>query len=697
MTRKIAVGNPSKKRASFTRFVLPFAWHKQVERSSSNFPHFRRADANDWIHSAIDGHRVMEQDRCRYFTPEAAELLYHRATWFIFQEKEKATADSSAVWKRFGVESGLKDTDRKYQVALRSPALILFESIGKDTPEQEDPDLLRSGFLVIEAFFPDEAHAPTFEDLLRFNEIFRYWRCPYEKHATEFCNKELNSIYKGIFGSGTGDDQEKNLQRLYAQQWAELFRHAIKDGQKKPFFVMPQEWLSKDENDSGVYRQRNGDPRWLIQPDDRAFTVACVFLDGDLPTNNSPQGALTQRWADVVASGFEGATSQVANSPLPSLSGHWVKILNIDRPFWPKDDGSCSRFEYLWAAERTYRRWAHDGSLYGFTPHSMALMAGVKKLNCDLRLMSVTEESHIPDEGKGLMIVAQVNQRLYFSIFDDKGKSVLVDKAGKSVKRKSEADIEPALSEELNTLKSKLDGLWEARGLTQDQKNEIIAAVASIIDPHGEPPLARHCGSLYFDASLLLLYVRASLFRFSNRLHEVSAEVRNNQIPESSPDWKDWASKFAKIRWQFLQFENLYQFPLLSNQQQHLEMYEIQRRCMDIQELYKEIDKEVQSSDHVLNNKLDNQRNQFTEALNVVAAVGLGLSVGLACYQIEGFHKWTEGFWAKLPPILRATSPPVVWSLLWVILFLFLLLLLSISRMPDKLRVTRSSRSPNQL
>jgi hypothetical protein len=593
MKRKIAVGDPSAKRASFTRFVLPFAWKaEKVDKPPPESSRFRRATGKDWIHSAIENEQVVDEDRCRYFTPETAELLYHRASWFVLGENEQSTAGSRPVWKTLKVKSGLKDAQHTYQIALRPPALILFEDspladkYGKDA----NGDLLSTGFLVIEAFFPDEKEAPSFKDLLRFNEIFRFWRCPFEKHATEFCAAELNSIYEGIFGSGAAKDRGKNHQNLYTDRWAQLFRHPVINGHEQSFFVMPQEWLNEDASSSGGNRQRNGDPYWLVQPDDRTFTVACAFLGGDGEVNTNLDKK-TRTWADVVAAGFE---DEDATLPIPGLSGLWVKILNIDRPYWADDDGSCSFFEYRWALERTYRRWASGGSLYGFTSHSMALLAGETVEN-------------------------------------------------------------------------------------------------SMKDPHGEPPLAQHYARFYFDATLLLFYVRVSLFRFSKRLHEVSAEFRDKQIPGDSPRWKDWATHVATVRWQFLQFENLYQFPLLSNQQQHLEMYELQRRWMDIRELYEEIDKEVQSSDNVLTAKLDKQRNELEERrnqlavmLNILAAVGLGLSVALSCYQISDHSKWWE---TTLGKWMLARWSPVWWCAVWVILFLFPI---GIWWMYDKRRFSRS-------
>jgi hypothetical protein len=636
MKHKIAVGDPLAKRASFSRFVLPFAWEAQdVKITDPIFPRFRHAAEDDWIHSAMDADRVVNEDRCRYFTPETAELLYHRASWFVLEEEAQATATSSTNWKKFAVKSGLKDQNYTYEVALRPPAVILFEDSPYANKFSEDAkkDLLRTGFLVIEAYFPNGSQPPSFEDLLRFNEVFRYWRCPYEKHATEFCVAELNSIYNGILGTTAERDQEKNHQRLYTDRWLTLLRRPIEGRQGKRFSVMPLDWLDEDDG-SGRNRQRNGDPHWLVHPDDRTFTVACAFLDGEssIP-DGSPAEKGTVSWVSEVARAFE----DVGSSP-PSLAGHWVKLLNIDRPYSPDDDGSCSRFEYRWALERTYRRWAHDETLYGFTPHSMALMAGVRNPGYDLRLISVNEGSQIPEQGKDLMIVAQTNQKLRFCIFDKEG-NIAVDKSEEDLLKRV---FPPIQIEAFSDLKKELGGLWNQENLAEAAKQKIIAAVTSILDPHGEPPLGRHCGRLYFDATLLLLYLRVSLFRFSKRLHELSAHARD---AEAAQEFSEWKPQFENIRWSFLLFENLYQFPLLSTQQQHVEMYELQRSCMDIRDLYQEIDKEVQSSDQVMDNKLDQQRNELASVLNTVAFIGLIGSLAIGWMQVHSDKGQTGPVW----------------------------------------------------
>ena len=107
-----------------------------------------------------------------------------------------------------------------------------------------------------------------------------------------------------------------------------------------------------------------------------------------------------------------------------------------------------------------------------------------------------------------------------------------------------------------------------------------------------EPPLWRHFGGMYFDQALLLLYVRISLFRFSLKLNGISeASLDSRQEVDSR---EQWTMKFQALRWHFALFANLYQFPLLSNQQQGLEMYTLARKHMDIDAFFDEIQKEIE-------------------------------------------------------------------------------------------------------
>jgi hypothetical protein len=152
---------------------------------------------------------------------------------------------------------------------------------------------------------------------------------------------------------------------------------------------------------------------------------------------------------------------------------------------------------------------------------------------------------------------------------------------------------------------------------------------AAMLPPFKEPenvPLWKHWGMMYFDMFLLLLYVRVTLFRFSNQLTTISSEARG----KGSAEIEKWCSNFEDLRWEFALFTNLYQFPLISNQQQGLEMYALARKCLDVDDLYKEIQSEIQSSHEFLQQRQQNKQSNRLMGLTWVATIGLSISIALA-------------------------------------------------------------------
>lgn len=177
-----------------------------------------------------------------------------------------------------------------------------------------------------------------------------------------------------------------------------------------------------------------------------------------------------------------------------------------------------------------------------------------------------------------------------------------------------------------------------------------------------EPELWRHFGGIYFDQTLLLLYLRVGSFRFSRRLGRMSADARDAR--ERTEAKEDWQREFQNLRWSFALFTNLYEFPLLSNQQQGVEMYEIAREQMDVEEFFREIQEEIRSSHDYLAIQAGQEQTEITTLLTVVAT--LGLTLGLAI-----------GFWgmnivtSPIPEKIGRTIQSF-WFLLTILTFLYL-------------------------
>lgn len=109
--------------------------------------------------------------------------------------------------------------------------------------------------------------------------------------------------------------------------------------------------------------------------------------------------------------------------------------------------------------------------------------------------------------------------------------------------------------------------------------------------PCSNPPTWRHFGAMYFDQALLLLYCREVLFRFSYRVSRYSLTAT-----DSDKTKEEFGDQFKRLRAQFTRFTNRYQFPLLSNQQQALELYQMLRDNLEVMPLFEEVKEEVETT-----------------------------------------------------------------------------------------------------
>lgn len=148
--------------------------------------------------------------------------------------------------------------------------------------------------------------------------------------------------------------------------------------------------------------------------------------------------------------------------------------------------------------------------------------------------------------------------------------------------------------------------------------------------PTAEPPIDRHFREVYFDQTLLLLYLRVSSFRFSRELTRITADLRD---PRSGP--RDFERRFRALRRSFAFFTNLYEFPLVSNQEQGIELYALAREHLDVSEFFDEIGDEVKSA-HEYAEMVQNQRQaRVVLVLTLVAAVGVPVTVAASLFGLD--------------------------------------------------------------
>ncbi len=122
----------------------------------------------------------------------------------------------------------------------------------------------------------------------------------------------------------------------------------------------------------------------------------------------------------------------------------------------------------------------------------------------------------------------------------------------------------------------------------------------------------------YFDTTLLLLYVRMVLFRFSRALSEAMPETEKQDETQTR-------DHLRMLRRLFSRFTVLYRFPMLSNQQQHMELYEINRKFHDVDQYFDETQKEVDNLHEFMETV---EANRLASAANRLATWGIPLAAG---------------------------------------------------------------------
>ena len=534
--------------ASYTRFIFPFAFSPVPERTGSKRPRLffeqcGREEMNmpDWLR------------RRRYFTPETDQVLYESASWFVLKERigngneRESSGRTIRNWQGDRIFHLFK---RACRVAFSKIQLVLFEWNpefgGQQHFEQSTQNLFYSGFLLIDCHFlrpkPSDAwQSPTFEDLLVFNELFRYWRCPFDDHA---------QCMADFFGEGhilpdllTKDARDAVLRDFYLERWLRVLEISLLDSHGRRWRLFPDEWSENtrkwwgreaSSHKTAIDSRKQDSPHCLAYMDDRAFVWTCALIkDG----------------------GAKRVKRRYYHDDTPAEEmGHWIKLLNVDRP--DVDMKTATDFEMEWCKDRTYKRWEHYGTLYGFNYHSGAMLAG----------------------------------------------------------------------------------------------------------PIADPPTWDHYRKMYADMILLMLYVRVTLFRFSKELSRLSFAARR----ETNVQEANLHNGFKRLRKDFMLFTNLYQFPLISNHQQAIEMYTRARRYMDVDDLFKEIQQEVNSTHEFIEVTVTSSIQKRAEDLALFAVPASLVAIFLALFSLA--HEW------KLPFSLAMgfEDGTIAFPLSWQILIAFL-------------------------
>ncbi|HFD31620.1 MAG TPA: hypothetical protein ENJ28_02740 [Gammaproteobacteria bacterium] len=512
--------------ATSSIFILPFKY--QIQALGQN----RESSKNKVIYQPVDMQDKQMQwaERQRYFSRETACVLYEHARRYRVNYKSWLQSDNKQHPKIICFKP--KDDNGEsistiYRVKIEAPEIILFENHDIDFKEKQIADNFKTGFLIIRTYFEPILNQPPpkYEHLLHFNERFRYWRPAFDEHYQQM--QELHGLVDPDFLAKKQGGLEDEITELYLKRWQRFLEIPFAkniNGQECLYKLFPNEWSNRAEawfrdeiRQKSTRRHKKG---WILYNDTRAYVCTNAIING---------GAHSLKKFNI----NKEITSE------PEAFGHWVKLLNIDAISdngWLTKDNEKSlnyttEFERNWAKDRTYTRWAHFGTLYGFNYHSFVSLSG----------------------------------------------------------------------------------------------------------PCSEPPISKTFRRHYLDMILLLLYLRITIFRFSDQMNRLTIPAMHNKYYYEDKFWED---KFRKLRKDFAFFTNLYQFPLISNQQQMLEMYQYARKHLDIDELFKEVEDEIKNTHEYFS--MESSRD-LNEAMANLSKWGLritlfALPIGLLSISKENYE-----------------------------------------------------------
>lgn len=371
-------GNPSVPAASGapliqSKFVLPFSW-KPVRRHSPNQPFHPIAAGEGAWHPVPAPKLPRIGQRRKYFTDETSDVMFKRARWFVAKPDPAETDSVQLRYQLHCKDSGtIEVTESAELVLFEYPNDICAAALADDS----DPDILLTGLLIRTVTFPDRTPLTR---VLQVNEMIRYmnerWNHGTDRHWTRDSYPKFMP-QKPLVGEPERSWEATKVQSqticsdgflIHWASWLELpvaagthsehcacispYANSLVSHQFAPdvwsFNLMPESWLSNAR--MRVDGRGDAGPDWMCYADDRAFTWTHYTADA------GSWSAQMGTWPSQVKDDREAA---------------WIRLLNVDKEL---GDSAPSLFEREWARGLTYSRWLHSGTLYGFTPHSGALL-----------------------------------------------------------------------------------------------------------------------------------------------------------------------------------------------------------------------------------------------------------------------------------------------------------------------------------
>lgn len=606
--------------ASFTRFVLPVPYELVRREAPDAARHwFDEATAEDWLHTPLAAsspatlsnplpthaalrdnpggraaddldrdrrawfERHLDQDRRDYFTRETEVVLYTRARWLVLR--------GAPLVNQFDLHRTVDGRLRRVRVHLQPPALVLFECPDARGAAGRQ-GILSQAMIVVETHLgvgDADSAEPDLDDLLVLNELFRYFLRPFERHARP---------------PEDGGKSDHNYRRELAGapvDWREV--ECWPDGSRRP--ARP---LGSVANDAPC-------PQLALYLDRWEWMLHCP-----LRLTLGPPGSGETWWDLMPASWIERARQRARGAPAPTE---------------PPCSTSPQDGWLLYADNRAFV-WTCAVVKPPASPPSPACPPGLPPAG------TTTETVFPPAEPPLLNRVRALGEAAGAELGTSLGYWVRLLNMDPPARSPGESHtcstFEAAWADERTYRR------WAHSGAVQGFNYH---GGAMLTGPCSEPPTWRHFGSLYFDQALLLFYLRVTLFRASHELHRLSTRLRRERDRKRPAMQNQLAEEFERLRLDFALFTNFYQFPLLSNQQQGIEMYTLCRAHMDVDDLFREVADEVHSTHDFLGLRAQNQMGELGMILTVVATTGLILTLVLAVLGDETY---------LMEPILRALN-----------------------------------------
>jgi len=331
----------------YTYFIVPFGYRIQTIQKDDDAMLEYAHDPDYATHLAHiypgDAARTCKrprelQDRKDYLLPETQLTLFTRARWFQLQ--------SIGDQKRATLHGKLATRDNKghsADVAFTGTAeLILFEFPAAVVKADVDTNVGTVGLLLFSVVLDDspvQRHHPTFADLLLVNEHLRYLTRPY---FADRATTTLSLHYDAL------PDSPIFTSSMHWHVWQTLIQtFDVRDGSTHyKLCLAPPQPATRDPTSKPdpIHRLPGG------YPDTRAFVYTCAYVD---PPEKLDISALQTQWL-----------------------AQWFRLLDVDsrNGLYPPP----STFELDWLDRHTYKRWQHDGTLYGFTDFCAAMLVVVR-------------------------------------------------------------------------------------------------------------------------------------------------------------------------------------------------------------------------------------------------------------------------------------------------------------------------------